>query len=230
MPRQFIYQVYFGPVSIILLWKEVLKLKTNNKPPSSHSMAAFSLSNKVQWTHHGPAAALSPRREALTIVQPEEERVKEWGVNQRDSQESFQSRCVTLAWTLGGLWGPAPFLPMLFGWSFRGSGPHPPGPGSCWAAAVPRWLRGQREGTPRGPARPRAARAQPHNGPSTSSSRIQASVGIIIEVHYFRNLPEQQTVAEVSNLFHNIASKGSKNPSWGTVTFLRYLKVQCSSF
>ena len=42
-------------------------------------MAAFSLSNKVRWTHHGPAAAVSPRREALTIVQLEDERGQRLG-------------------------------------------------------------------------------------------------------------------------------------------------------
>lgn len=47
-------------------------------------MAAFSLSNKVQWIHHGPAASLFPVREALAIVQPEDDRGKGWGVNREE--------------------------------------------------------------------------------------------------------------------------------------------------
>ncbi|XP_073658245.1 uncharacterized protein [Tursiops truncatus] len=116
-------------------------------------MAAFSLNNKVRWTHHGPAAALSPRREALTIVQPEDEKVKEWSVNPRNSLESFKSRSVTLTLTLGGLWEPTPFLPPLSGWSFPGSRTLPTGalhprPGSCRGAAVPRLTSGAKVGGP----------------------------------------------------------------------------------
>ncbi|KAB1281054.1 hypothetical protein Cadr_000004213 [Camelus dromedarius] len=51
-------------------------------------------------------------------------RGKGWGVNQRNSLESFRSRYVTLTLTLGGLWGPTPFsLPLFAHLTHRGSPP-----------------------------------------------------------------------------------------------------------